>query len=99
MRECGPLRAWEWRPPEPIRLKDVLLGQATSIMRSKMSATQNNQGEGNRSAARSYNKKTEDFAKSGQVKEKAQAARNALEGDEQKELEHAEDKGRVPARK
>jgi hypothetical protein len=56
-----------------------------------------NEGEGNKTAARHYNEKTERFAKSGQVEEKAREAQEALEGSEGRTLEHAEAEGRSHA--
>lgn len=58
---------------------------------------QKNEGEGSRSAARSYNQKTEDFARSGKVSKAAQAAKEAVENDAG-ELKKAEDKGRERAK-
>jgi hypothetical protein len=57
-----------------------------------------NEGEGSRSAAKQYNDATEKFAKSGQVKPAADAAKKSLEGDEAGELEKAEEEGKRPAR-
>lgn len=56
-----------------------------------------NEGEGNKTAARHYNEKTERFAQSGQVDEKAREAEAALEGDERGELERAEAEGKSHA--
>ncbi len=42
---------------------------------------QRNEGEGNKTAARHYNEKTEKFAKSDQVDEKAREAARAVESD------------------
>jgi hypothetical protein len=56
-----------------------------------------NEGEGNKTAARHYNEKTEEFAKSGRVEEKARAAEEALDGNEKQELEHAEAEGKSHA--
>ncbi|MBX6370325.1 MAG: hypothetical protein IRZ04_20325 [Rhodospirillales bacterium] len=53
-----------------------------------------NEGEGNKTAARHYNEKTERFAQSGQVEEKAREAESALEGDEGQALERAEAAGK-----
>lgn len=58
-----------------------------------------NEGEGNRTAARHYNKNTRDFVKSGQVDESAKQARKALDGDEAKDLKRAEKQGLKPARR
>jgi hypothetical protein len=55
--------------------------------------TQRNEGEGNKTAAREYNKETTEFAKSGQVEEKAREAKQAMEGKEGDELRKAEREG------
>src|SRR5713226_8565735 len=49
-------------------------------MAEKNDTTQQNEGEGNRTAAREYNKAQHDFARSGKVEEKAREARRAVEG-------------------
>ena len=51
----------------------------------------------NKTAARHYNEKTEQFAKSGQVQDKAREAEKALEGEEGRELAHAEAEGKSHA--
>ncbi len=53
-----------------------------------------NQGEGNRTAAREYNKAQQDFAKSGKVEQAARSAERALDTEEAKELKQAEEIGR-----
>ena len=58
------------------------------------STRQRNEGEGNVTAARRYDKAQQDFVKKGKVAEKAREAERALEGDERKELERAEQEGR-----
>jgi hypothetical protein len=63
-----------------------------------MSGKQKNEGEGNRTAARAYNRATERFAKSGRVKSQADRAKKAIEGSEKPELEEAERVGRSKAR-
>lgn len=50
---------------------------------------QQNEGEGNRTAARAYNKDTKEFVDEGRVGKAAEEARTAMEGDERKELEKA----------
>jgi hypothetical protein len=55
---------------------------------------QRNEGEGNRTAAREYNKAQQEFIRSGAVKEKAREAEDALEGEEGKTLERAEEEGK-----
>jgi hypothetical protein len=51
---------------------------------------QKNEGEGNRTAARRYDRAVEQTVKSGTVPEKARAAVRALEGPEGNELRRAE---------
>lgn len=55
---------------------------------------QQNEGEGNRTAARRYNQATEKFAKSGRVEEARNKAEEATRGPEHDELTRAEDIGR-----
>lgn len=55
---------------------------------------EDNQGEGNRTAAREYNKAQQEFAKSGKVEQAARSAERALDTDESKELKRAEEIGR-----
>lgn len=57
-----------------------------------------NQGEGNRDAASSYNQDTRNFIKSGRVARAARQARDAVDGPEAKELRKAEREGRSHAR-
>ena len=54
---------------------------------------QKNEGEGNRTAARAYNKDQQEFVKEGRVEEAAKAAREALEGDHA-DLDKAEQEGK-----
>ena len=56
-----------------------------------------NEGEGNKTAARHYNEKTEAFTKSGRVEESARNAEKAVEGGEERELERAEVVGKSHA--
>ena len=56
----------------------------------KVPANQPNEGEGNKTAARAYNKDAERFAKSGQVDQKAREAQKAVDGSEGNELAEAE---------
>jgi hypothetical protein len=55
---------------------------------------EDNQGEGNRTAAREYNKAQQEFAKSGKVEQAARSAERALDTKEAKELKQAEELGR-----
>lgn len=52
-----------------------------------------NEGEGNRTAAREYNEATRKFVASGRVEASAKDAKRALESDERKELQAAEKEG------
>lgn len=57
-----------------------------------------NEGEGSRSAARAFNRRAKDFARSGKVEKAAKSAKKAVEGEERKDLASAEAKGRARAR-
>ncbi|MQA64712.1 MAG: hypothetical protein GEU76_02245 [Alphaproteobacteria bacterium] len=61
-------------------------------------STGQNEGEGNRTAARKFNKQAREFAKSGKVDAAAEKAKEALQGPEREELKEAEAKGREQAR-
>ncbi len=63
-----------------------------------MTSKQRNEGEGNRTAARAYNKATKEFARSGQVEEQAQRAKQALDGPQRADLERAEQAGKSKSR-
>lgn len=62
--------------------------------RKDAGTTQENEGEGNKTAARHYNEATERFAKSGKVDEKAREARDAVDHDDAHELAEAEQIGK-----
>jgi hypothetical protein len=53
-----------------------------------------NEGEGNRTAARNYNREQQNFVRTGKVEEKAHEAKEAVEGKEREELERAEAEGK-----
>ena len=57
-------------------------------------ASQANEGEGNRTAARNYNQGVRDFEKTGQVEKKAREAADALDGLEAAQLKQAEQAGK-----
>jgi hypothetical protein len=59
-------------------------------MVEKKSKVQKNEGEGNRTAAREYNKAQQRFVRSGKVERKAKEAEKALEGAEGDDLREAE---------
>jgi hypothetical protein len=55
---------------------------------------QRNEGEGNKTAAREYNRDTEAFTKSGQVEGKAREAKQAVDGKDADKLRDAEREGK-----
>jgi len=57
-----------------------------------------NEGEGNRTAAKEYNKKTQHFVENEDVESKAENAREDLEQDGQAGLDDAEKLGKSKAR-
>ncbi len=59
---------------------------------------QDNEGEGNRTAARAYNSKAKEFAEKGPVEKAAKKAKADLSGPEGESLKKAEAKGRSKAR-
>jgi len=59
---------------------------------------QRNEGEGNKSAAREFNREQKKFAQSGKVRPAAEQAKRAVEGGEKQELERAERAGESKAR-
>jgi len=64
-----------------------------------MAGSQKNEGEGNRTAARAYNRATEEFAKDhDKVDKKAREAEAARRGPEREELDKAEKEGRSHAK-
>lgn len=63
-------------------------------MDDKRKNGQRNEGEGNKTAAREYNRDTTAFAKSGQVEGKAHEAEQAIEGKQADELRKAEREGK-----
>jgi hypothetical protein len=59
------------------------------------SKDQQNEGEGNRTAARAYNAEQHAFAQSGKVEKAAKDAEQAREGAERAELDKAEAAGKA----
>jgi hypothetical protein len=68
--------------------------KAKAKKRPAKATKQRDEGEGNRTAARRFDKAEQAFVKRGKVEEKAREAERALEGDERRELERAEQEGR-----
>jgi hypothetical protein len=67
------------------------------MAKTSVAAKPANEGEGNKTAARQYNKAQRNFVESGQVDEKARDAERALDGPERAELEAAEAIGKSRA--
>lgn len=65
---------------------------------SSSTGKQKNEGEGNKTAARQYNKDQREFVKSGRVDEAADEAAEAISGSEKDELKRAEEAGRSKAK-
>ncbi|MGE0652765.1 MAG: hypothetical protein AB7P12_13610 [Alphaproteobacteria bacterium] len=59
---------------------------------------QKNEGEGNRTAAREYNRDTREFIEKENVDKLAEQARKDLEGDKGDELRKAEEEGKRKAK-
>ena len=77
-------------PAKPRGLSAAKSARRTSIQR--------NEGEGNKTAARHYNKAQHAFVRSGKVAAAARAARRAVEGSEGPALRKAEAVGRSKGR-
>ena len=63
-----------------------------------MTEKQRNEGEGNRTAARVYNRATKEFVRSGKVEKQADLAKQALDSPQRTELERAEQAGKNKSR-
>lgn len=72
--------------------------QTGSGDRASTAGTQKNEGEGNKTAARQYNRDQREFVKSGRVDQAAEDAAEAISGSEKDELKQAEDLGRSKAK-
>ena len=57
-----------------------------------------NQGEGNREAAHEFNEQQHQFVEEGRVEESAKRAKKAVESEEKRDLEKAEEEGKSHAR-
>lgn len=66
--------------------------------RAPTAGKQKNEGEGNKTAARQYNRDQREFVKSGRVDQAAEEAAEAISGGEKDELKQAEDLGRSKAK-
>jgi hypothetical protein len=65
---------------------------------ASQSGGQRNEGEGNKTAARRYNKAQREFVKSGRVDQAASEAAEAVSGSEKDDLKRAEEAGRGKAK-
>jgi len=73
--------------------------KAKENARKEETRPQQNEGEGNRTAARRYDREATEFAHSGRVKDQAEAAKAARDDSaEQRELDRAEEAGRAHAK-
>jgi len=63
-----------------------------------MTEKQRNEGEGNRTAPRVYNRATKEFVRSGKVEKQADLAKQALDSPQRAELERAEESGKSKSR-
>jgi hypothetical protein len=68
--------------------------QEVAVDETRSYVSQPNQGEGNKTAAREYNRAQHDFVASGRVEENAQEAARAMNSPERVELERAEALGK-----
>ena len=67
-----------------------MTGNARQPAATKQSATPDNQGEGNQTAARAYDRDAKAFAESGKVEPAAQDAKRSLHSKDAKEMQEAE---------
>lgn len=72
--------------------------EAEQRERTAAPSQQANEGEGNRTAAREFNREQQAFAQRGPVEQKAREAESALSGAERKPLKKAERAGRRRSR-
>lgn len=63
-----------------------------------MAEDNKNEGEGSRTAAHTYNEATRAFIRKGEVAERAEEAKQAVEGNEAEPLAEAESAGRAHAK-
>lgn len=88
------------KEPYELDLDDEIDSDETDVpTRDKtVSTASKNEGEGSRSAARSYQEKLQSFIAEGRVGAAARDAAAAVDGPEGPELRAAEDAGKAPAR-
>ena len=82
-------------PRPSLDVSGVVYEKVTPADRNSM---QENEGEGNRTAARQYNDAAHRFVQSGRVQESSERAKSAVEGGEKAELERAEKVGKSKIR-
>lgn len=88
----------EARHPAARPRRDAARIATTTEDHATMTGKQRNEGEGNKTAAKEYNEATREFARSGKVDKQAEAAAQAREGAERKELDRAEQAGKSRAK-
>ena len=69
------------------------MNKASTAQPTPKTAGLENEGEGNKTAARRYNDSTQKFVESGKVDEAARKAKQAVDGPEGEELRRAEEEG------
>jgi hypothetical protein len=94
-RQAGSKRLGKDNQNPSLDVSGVVYEKVTPADRDSM---QENEGEGNRTAAREYNDAAHRFVQSGRVQESSEQAKSAVEGDERAELERAEKVGKSKIR-
>src|SRR4030095_1010592 len=94
-RQAGSKRLGKDKQNPSLDVSGVVYEKVTPADRDSM---QENEGEGNRTAAREYNDAAHRFVQSGRVQESSEQAKSAVEGSERAELERAEKVGKSKIR-
>ena len=91
-------RLWQEAGRPADRALDHWVEAERRIKQGGTTAGQANEGEGNVTAARNYNRKTRNFAETGPVEKQAKQAAADLDGPKQQSLQKAEAAGRSRSR-
>ena len=94
-RQAGSKRLGKDNQQPSLDVSGVVYEKVTPADRDSM---QENEGEGNRTAAREYNDAAHRFVQSGRVQESSERAKSAVEGDERADLARAEKVGKSKIR-
>jgi hypothetical protein len=94
-REAGSKRLGKDNQQPSLDVFGVVYEKVTPTDRERM---QENEGEGNRTAARLYNNAPHRFVQSGRVRESSAQAKSAVDGSEKAELAHAKKVGKSKIR-